>query len=96
MGRGGEIVARVGHDGSAVIPADALSGSHVQPGSTIRVRLVSDELPRRLRQRNVTEEEIESIIERQLEDRQNVVRFLMSEGALERDAGFLRRAGNIR
>ena len=60
------------------------------PGSTVTVRLTPGAVGGGLRRRGVTEDEIERISARQLEPRENVVRFLGTEGSLGSSARFRR------
>ena len=55
-------------------------------GGAIHVRLTAKAISSELKSRNVSEEEIERIGSIQLESREQVVRFLLSEGALEKKA----------
>jgi len=52
----------------------------------IHVRLTAKAISSELRARNVNEEEIERISSIQFESRDQVVKFLLSEGALEKSA----------
>ena len=52
------------------------------------MRLVAGTVSRRLRERGVTEEEVEKIAHVQLEGRENVILFLQAEGALRKDNSF--------
>ncbi len=58
----------------------------------VTIRLTTGGVSRNLRDRRVTEEEIEEIATRQLERRENVVGFLKAEGELSRKRSFARRA----
>lgn len=58
----------------------------------LRVRLTSKVISSALQRRDVNEEEIERIAALQLETREQVVRFLLSEGALRRNKALKRRA----
>lgn len=62
----------------------------LRPGHHYIVRMSRGKLHPRLRRRGVTEDEIEHIVRLQFEPRDNVVRFLESEGLLKGDAGFVR------
>lgn len=61
------------------------------PGSAVTVKIFGGSLSKRLTSLGVTDEEIEQIGERQLEDREHVVSFLSSQGALK-GSGFGKRA----
>ena len=60
-------------------------------GSKVTVRIVGGVLSKRLTARNVSNEEIERIGKVQLEDREQVVKFLLSEGLLSGSGAFRRR-----
>lgn len=53
-------------------------------GRTLRVRLITNTISAGLKDREVSEEEIERISAIQLESREQVVKFLLSEGALQK------------
>jgi hypothetical protein len=57
-------------------------------GKKLHVRLSNEELAGELRSRGVTEEEVEVIAQTQLESRDQVVKFLLTEGALHRRKRF--------
>jgi hypothetical protein len=85
-----EFEAAVGEDGNIVVPAAVLQQlRHVGQGK-LHVRLSATDLAADLKSRNVDEEEVEDIAARQLESREQVVKFLMSEGALKLSASFSR------
>jgi hypothetical protein len=60
--------------------------------SSIRVRLTSKVISSALKNKNVGEEEIERIAGLQLESRDQVVKFLLSEGVLRGHKAFKQRA----
>ncbi len=60
------------------------------PGSAVTVKIFGGSLSKRLTAIGVTDEEIEQIGDRQLEDREHVVSFLSSQGSL-RGTGFGKR-----
>lgn len=60
-------------------------------GSAVTVKIFGGSLSKRLTALGVTDEEIEQIGERQLEDREHVESFLSSQGAL-RKSGYQKRA----
>jgi len=66
------------------IPAEMGDAMVPLRGRRVRVRIRSEELAIALQVRGVTDEEIARIAAAQSEDRQAVVRFLLSEGALRR------------
>ena len=57
-------------------------------GSKVTVRIVGGVLSKGLTARNVSEEEIERIGKVQFEDREHVVKFLLSEGTLSGSNAF--------
>ena len=62
----------------------------------VHVRLQAEEVTTELKSRGVTEDEIEQIAAMQLEPREQVVKFLLSEGALRSNASFLRRVRGLK
>jgi hypothetical protein len=60
-------------------------------GSKVTVRIVGGVLSKELTARNVSDEEIERIGKLQFEDREHVVRFLLSEGLLSNNRAFRKR-----
>ncbi|MEX0602993.1 MAG: hypothetical protein WD295_06605 [Bacteroidota bacterium] len=89
--RSGEFEAKIQDDGSVVIPASQVRGAGWKPGSGVTVRLTDASLSAELRRRGVTEEELERIAAIQREDPKDILRMLMTEGALARNARFCRR-----
>lgn len=85
-----EFEARIGDDGKIAVP-DELRKSLA--GKRLHVRLYSEEVSAPLRSRGVTEEEIDHIADAQLEAREQVVKFLSSEGSLAGNTAFIRRSG---
>lgn len=81
----------VGVDGSLTIPSAALAKRGLGPGAKVEVRITELSLSRALQIRGVTEEEIDRIQSMQWEGRENVVRFLATEGALAGHKEFRRR-----
>ena len=67
----------------------------IKPGSRVTIRLTDGVVSNQLRERRVTEDEIEHISSLQLELRENVIRFLEAEGALSNDRLFVKRAAGI-
>ncbi len=65
------------------IPASFVSALGLSPGSRVAVRVTEERLAERLRERGVTEEEIDSIAERQLDSRENILAFLGAEGSVD-------------
>ena len=76
-----EFEAILDQSGKIVVPESALRefGKH---SGAIHVRLTAKALSSELKASNVSEEEIERIGSLQLESRDQVVKFLLSEGAL--------------
>lgn len=64
----------------------------LKPGSKVTVSIVGGVLSKKLTKLGVTEDEIELIGNVQLEDRENIVRFLSSQGAMQNNMVFVRRA----
>lgn len=81
--------ARVGPDGSLVVPAGELRGKRV------RVRITEESLARSLAAHGIEETEVDRIAAVQLEERGRAARFLLCEGRLAR-GGFRRRAVRCR
>ena len=67
----------------------------LREGTRVTIRLTEGVVSRSLRDRRVTEDEIEQIAERQLEQRDNIIRFLEAEGGLSNDSVFARRAASL-
>jgi hypothetical protein len=86
--------AVVGENGSISLPPEFLKSSGEWIGKRAHVRLTTVELARELRARNVEESEVRAIAALQLESRDRVVRFLLTEGAL--GAAALRKKGRKR
>lgn len=81
-----EFEAMIEGNGSINIPKEVLAG--FKGGrNKVHVRLTSNAVGARLRHRGVSEDEIETISRVQLEPRDQVVKFLMSEGALRGTSG---------
>lgn len=62
----------------------------------IHVRLHAREIAKNLQKNNVTEGEVEQIANLQLESREQVIKFLLSEGALQGSRAFVRRAKGLK
>ncbi len=85
-----EFEAEVLPDGTIKVPgplARTLGG-----GKRVVLRLTDGVVSMKLRRRNVTEEEVERIALTQLEQRDSVIHFLESEGALSKPGAFAKRA----
>lgn len=85
-----EFEAEVAEGGTLTIPR--ASGRLFAPGTKVTVRLTHGHVGGALRHRGVTEDEIERIAARQLEPRENVIRFLAAEGSLAGSERFRRHA----
>ena len=77
--------------GRIEVPEGILSRPGTQAGSRVRVRLVAAGIAEALERRNGTAEEVDRIAAVQLEAREQVIAFLLSEGALS--PGAARRRG---
>jgi bifunctional DNA-binding transcriptional regulator/antitoxin component of YhaV-PrlF toxin-antitoxin module len=77
-----EFTSTIGEKGEIVIPDTLLGDYGLQPGTRVHVRLTDHALAARLRERGITEDEIQRIAGLQLESREQVVKFLLSESAL--------------
>jgi len=88
-----EFKGEIDDDGKIAVPASILS--RLKKGS-IHVRLSGNRVASELKARGVTEEEIQRIAATQLESRDQVVKFLLSEGALKRRSSFGSRSRRIR
>ncbi len=64
-------------------------------GSHVTVRLTLGGISSPLKKRGVTENEVEQIARVQLEEREDVLRFLNAEGALRNNKGFCSRAKKL-
>ena len=84
-----EFEAEVTRSGTLLVPA-AIART-LLPGTTLTVRVTRGRVSAALRARGVSEEEVEQIATRQLEPRENVIRFLESEGILASSGRFRRR-----
>ena len=76
-----EFEASIGSSGVIALPDDVLK-SLKGTARNVHVRLTANAVGSSLRKRGVDEEEIERISRMQLESREQVVKFLLSEGAL--------------
>ena len=86
-----EFESSIDRQGRISVPPSILA--QLSKGSrSVRVRLTSKVVSAALKRRDVQEEEIERIAALQLETREQVVKFLLSEGALRRHKVLKRRA----
>ncbi|MBI4535863.1 MAG: hypothetical protein HY708_06260 [Ignavibacteriae bacterium] len=86
-----EFDAVIGADGTISIPASVLERFEKGSGK-VHVRLSGRQVASELKDRDVSEDEIQRIAGIQLESHDQVVKFLMSEGALRTNRPFVRRA----
>jgi hypothetical protein len=87
-----EFEALIDDDGKIAIPTE-LAKRFV--GKKIHVRVQNKEISAGLKERNVTEEEVERIAHVQRESRERTTKFLMSEGVLDKDTAFIGRARGV-
>lgn len=79
-----EFEARLSSEGVLEFPPELSEQLRALRGSRLRVRLRTQETAAGLQARRVSDEEISAIASLQSEEREAVVRFLLSEGALRR------------
>ena len=77
--------------GNIQVPPEVRRQVEQTPGMKLHVRLTGSAIHASLKDRGVNEEEIERIGTLQLEPREQVVKFLLSEGACARKSGFGKR-----
>lgn len=85
--RSAEFEARVESSGRIMVPEGIARGLRKR---YVHVRLTTDPIDHQLRKRGVSGEEVERITAMQLASREQVVRFLLSEGTLKK-SGIARR-----
>lgn len=78
-----EFDAVVNEGGTIVIPDSVLQQLNNGGKGRLHVRLSAPDLVADLKSRNVVETEVEEISAVQMESREQVIKFLMSEGALK-------------
>ena len=78
-----EFETDVDEAGRITLPPD-VAGALGKPSGRIHVRLTAKAVSSELQRRDVYEDEIERIGKLQLETRQQVVKFLLTEGALKK------------
>ena len=88
-----EFEALIDDDGRITVPAEMAKQFS---GRRLHVRLHREEISVGLREKDVTEDEVERIARVQLESREQVVKFLLTEGTLKGNTAFLRRAGKTK
>ncbi|MCU0452858.1 MAG: hypothetical protein MUE68_04310 [Bacteroidetes bacterium] len=84
-------IVTVQRDGSIILTAALVQRMGFHPADRVSVRVTDAALSRRLADLGVTESEVDTIAERQLEPRENVARFLAAEGSLGGSSTFRRR-----
>jgi hypothetical protein len=85
--------AVIGHDGLILMPEEVRAALLPHAGSRVRVRLVPSALADELEVRGVTDREVDMIAARQLEGREQVIRFLRAEGSLAKTSRVKRTGG---
>ena len=90
-----EFEATVTKDGALMVPPSILERFLLKQGSIVHVRMTARRLSKRLKERTVTEEEVERIGGLQLEPRESVIRFLTAEGSLASGSSFRKRAKDV-
>lgn len=87
----GPVAVTVREDGTIVLAASLLRSMGFKPGMKVSARLTEISLAEELVKRGISEEEVDQIGARQLEPRENVIRFLAAEGRLKGSRRFLSR-----
>ncbi len=85
---GNEFEALIDEEGNIAIPPDLLKEL---VGRKLHVRIQKREVAAALQEKGVTEDEIARLAKIQLEPREQVIKFLLSEGALKSNRTFSRR-----
>jgi antitoxin component of MazEF toxin-antitoxin module len=91
-----EIDLRILDGGDLLIPAEVLNRLNVSRGNKVHIKVSTSVLSGQLKQRNVTEEEIEHIAALQFEPKENVIKCLATESRFSENKGFKRRAQGLR
>jgi hypothetical protein len=86
-----EFEAEVDGEGKVQFSRFVTDDLWLKRGAKVTVRIVGGVLSSELTARDVSDEEIERIGNLQLEDRDQVVKFLLSEGTLAKDRAFKER-----
>jgi len=86
-----EFEGTINQHGNIAVPQAVLDDLGGKSREKIHVRLTGRVISSKLRERRVKEEEIERIATTQLESRDQVLKFLLSEGALRYNKGIRRR-----
>jgi len=82
----------IDNEGKITVPSSLLDQFRKRSPAKLRVRLSGHVIAAELTRKNVSEEEIERVGALQLESRDQVVKFLLSELALQGNKRFKRRA----
>ena len=90
-----ECEAKVTKAGTLELPPSVLKHFVLKEGSTVHVGITTRRLSHALKDRTVTEEEVERIGGLQLEPRESVVSFLTAEGSLASARSFRKRAKDV-
>ena len=84
--------AEINREGRVQFSRSVTHELQLKEGSKVTVRIIGGVLSKELTARDVSDEEVERIGTIQFEDREHVVRFLRSEGALMSNGRFRKRA----
>jgi hypothetical protein len=87
--------AEIGSDGILRFEK-SLDALKLQSGSKVTVTIVGGVFSKKLTTLGVTENEIEMIGTMQLEERENIVRFLSSQGVMKNNTSFIQRAMRVK
>lgn len=82
-----EFKLRLSPDGTLAVPAGPLAPLGAKPGALVHVRISPPDIAADLQSRGIAFEEIERIALVQAEPADNVMRFLLAEGALGSQRG---------
>ncbi len=85
---GNEFEALIDEEGNIAVPPDLL---RELVGRKLHVRIQKREVAAALQEKSVTEDELARLARIQLEPREQVIKFLLSEGALKSNRAFSRR-----
>ena len=87
-----EFEAEIDRKGRVEFSRTVANELRLKEGSKVTVRIIGGVLSKELTARDVSDEEVERIGTIQFEDREHVIRFLRSEGALMSNGRFRKRA----
>ena len=82
-------------DDNGAIHLPEILSQALHKGTKVSVRVISNIISKELKSKRVQEDEIEKIMSLQLENREQVVKFLLTEGSLVGNKSFLRRAKSL-